>query len=99
MMARGAKLDEVKRSSIRIPMSVCERIDFLMDSVRSRILDAACSRAEARQGPADANRVTEQDCLQAASEVLQQTAEELERLLTKSVSRDARVRNTARRIA
>ena len=32
------------------------------------------------------NRVTEQDCLQAASEVLQQTSDELERLLTKSVS-------------
>ena len=98
-MARGAKLDGGKRSSVRIPMSVCERIDFLMDSVRSRILDAACLQAEARKGPTDANRVTEQDCLQAASKVLQQTSAELERLLTKSVSRDARVRNTARRIA
>ncbi len=97
-MSRGARLDQVKQSSVRIPIRVCERVDFLMDSVRSRILDAVCLRAQARTGTSDANRVTEEDCLQAASEVLQQTSVELERLLTKSVSRDARVRN-ARRIA
>lgn len=97
-MARGARLDEVKQSSVRIPIRVGERIDFLMDSVRSRILDAVCLRAQARTGTPDANRVTEEDCLQAASEVLQQTSAELERVLTKSVSRDVRVRN-ARRIA
>ncbi len=98
-MARGAKLDEVKRHSARIPFDVCDRIDFLMDAIRSRILDEACRQAEARTGTPEANRVTEQDVLQSATEVLRRTADETERMLKETVSRDARVRTRSRRIA
>ncbi len=79
MMAHKASLNEDKRPNVRIPISVCEQMDFLMDSLRSRIHDAACSRAEARKEPVDGNRVTKQDFLQAALEVLQQSSAELER--------------------
>lgn len=98
-MARGAKLGGVTQHKARIPSEVCDRIDFLMDAIRSRIVDGAFLRAEARSGTPDANLVTEQDVLRSATEVLPRTSAELERLLTETVSRDARVRTRSRRIA
>lgn len=97
MKATGAKL--IQPNSVRIPSDVCDRIDFLMDSLRSRILDSACQRVQARHVSADANRVTEQDYLQSACEVLRQTSTELERLLKESTGHYGRVCNASRRIA
>jgi hypothetical protein len=95
MMVHGAQLEESKLASVRIPSEVCDRIDFLMDSLRSGILEASCRRAQARTGRPNANRVTEQDCLQSACDVLRKTSVELERLLTESTGHYGQVRNAS----
>ena len=94
-MASEAELPKNGRTEVRIPGEVVDRLDFIVDSLNSGILEAACQRARARKNKSNTNRVTEEDILHSAIAVLRSTASKLEQILNQRDAPHVRVRNAS----
>lgn len=94
-MASGAKLHAQARTEVRFPGEVMDRIDLIVDSVRSGIVQGARQRAANRGDSSTVNRVSEAEVLQSAIAALRSTIPKLEQLLTQCEGRHVEVRNAS----